>query len=57
MPLTYTIWSNAGRHEFIIRCGETIIRRSGLIFTSRAAAKRAMVKIINQAPLTDFVEA
>jgi len=57
MTLTYTIWSNANRHEFIIRCGETIIRRSGLIYPTRAAAKRAMVKIIQQAPLITMVEA
>ena len=49
MTLTYTIWSNSGRHEFIIRCGETIIRRSGLIYTSRAAAKRAMLKHLRTA--------
>jgi hypothetical protein len=57
MTLTYTIWSNAGRHEFIIRCGDTIIHRSGLIFTSRSRAKQKMIGFINQTPLVDWVEA
>lgn len=42
--MTYTIWSNGGRYEWIIREGEFIINRSGMIFTSYAAAKRAMLK-------------
>jgi hypothetical protein len=42
--MTYTIWSNGGKHEWIIRDGETIVARSGMIYNSRAAAKRAMLK-------------
>lgn len=42
--MTYTIWSNGGKHEWIIRDGETIIARSGLIYNSRRAAKAAMLK-------------
>lgn len=44
--MTYTIWSNAGRFEFIVREGERIIKRSGLIYTSRAKAKREMEKFL-----------
>jgi hypothetical protein len=35
-----TIWSNAGRHEWIIWAdnAEEIVRRSGLKFRSRSAA-------------------
>ncbi len=42
--MTYTIWGNGGRYEWIIREGEFIVSRSGMIFTSHAAAKRAMLK-------------
>lgn len=42
--MTYTIWSNGGRFEWILRDGETIVKRSGMIFTTRAAAKRALMK-------------
>jgi len=42
--MTYTIWSNGGKFEWIIREGEEIVKRSGLVFNSRAAAKRAMIK-------------
>jgi hypothetical protein len=44
--MTYTIWSNAGKFEWIIRDGESIVKRSGLIFNNRAAAKRAMLKAL-----------
>lgn len=44
--MTYTIWSNGGRFEWIVREGENIVQRSGLIFTNRAAAKRAMLKAL-----------
>jgi hypothetical protein len=42
--MTYTIWSNCGKFEWIIRDGETIVKRSGLIFNNRNAAKRDMLK-------------
>jgi len=42
--MTYTIWSNGGKYEWIIRAGETIVSRSGMIFNSYSAAKRAMLK-------------
>lgn len=41
--MTYTIWSNGGRHEWLIRQGETTIQRSGLIYRNRSAAKRALL--------------
>jgi len=46
--LTTTIWSNAGRHEWIIRKDEEIIARSGLIFTSRARATRKLILELNR---------
>lgn len=45
--MTYTIWSNAGKHEWIVRNGENIVARSGLIFNNRGAAKRAMDKALD----------
>jgi hypothetical protein len=48
MTLTYTIWSNGGRYEWIIRDGETIIARSGLIFTSRSRAKQKLILEVNR---------
>lgn len=44
--MTFTIWSNGGKHEYIVYDGDKIVRRSGLIFNTRAAAKRAMMKAI-----------
>ena len=44
--MTYTIWSNDGKFEWLLRDGENIVERSGLIFTSYAAAKRAMRKYL-----------
>ena len=41
--MTYTIWSNGGKFEWIIREGETIVKRSGMIFNDRTAAKRALL--------------
>lgn len=38
--MTYTIWSNAGKHEWIVREGEEIVKRSGLVFNSRYAANK-----------------
>jgi hypothetical protein len=37
-PMTYTIWSQAGRYEWILRKGEEIVHRSGLIYHSRGVA-------------------
>jgi len=44
--MTYTIWGNGGRYEWLIRDGENIVARSGQIFTSYAKAKRAMLKAL-----------
>jgi quercetin dioxygenase-like cupin family protein len=42
--MTLTLWSNNSKHEFIIRDGDTIVARSGLVHSTRAAAKRAAMK-------------
>lgn len=42
--MRYTIWSNAGRFEFLLYDGDDLVTRSGLVFLNRAAAKRAMLK-------------
>ena len=42
--MSLTLWSNAGRHEFLIYVGDTLAARSGLIYPNRAAAKRAALK-------------
>ena len=44
---TFTIWSNGGRHEWILRRGDDIVKRSGLVFSSRAKAKRDFLKNVN----------
>lgn len=44
--MTYTIWSNGGKFEWIIRNGENIVSRSGLIFNNHASAKRALMKAL-----------
>lgn len=44
--MTYTIWKNGSRYEWIIRDGENIVSRSGLIYLSYSAAKRAMLKTL-----------
>lgn len=46
MNFSYTIWSNCGRYEWLIRRGETIVARSGQIFRNYASAKRAMLKAL-----------
>lgn len=46
--MTYTIWSQAGKHEWIIREDGEIIKRSGLIFNSRSAAKTNMNNFIGE---------
>jgi hypothetical protein len=53
--MTHTIWSNAGRYEWIVREGEAIVARSGLIYRSHAAAKRAMRKA-NAVPPKSLVQ-
>ena len=45
LAMTYTICSNGGKFEWIIYKGENIVRRSGLIFNTYAAAKRAMLQL------------
>lgn len=47
--MTYTIWKNGGKFEWLIRDGETIVNRSGLVFNSYGAAKRAMMKSLEAA--------
>lgn len=42
--MTYTIWSNGGKYEWIIRDADSIVKRSGMVFNSRAAAKRDLMK-------------
>jgi hypothetical protein len=42
--MTYTIWGNGGRYEWLIRKDEYIVKRSGMIFTSHSAAKRALMR-------------
>ena len=37
--MTYTIWSNAGRWEWIVYDGDRVVARSGLVFSSRSAAR------------------
>jgi hypothetical protein len=44
--MTYTIWSQGRRYEWIAYEGERVVARSGLIFTSYA---RAMQKLIVEA--------
>lgn len=46
--MTYTIWSNGGKFEWLLRDGEEIVKRSGLIYNSRGAAKRAMLKALDE---------
>lgn len=43
-PTTYTIWSNGGKFEWILRNSEEITSRSGMIFNTRKAAKADMMK-------------
>lgn len=46
--MTYTIWSNGGKFEWLLSNGEEIVKRSGLIYNSRSAAKRAMMKALDE---------
>jgi hypothetical protein len=45
--MTYTIWSNGGKFEWIIRVGENIVARSGLIFRYHGQAKRDLYRNLN----------
>lgn len=36
--MTFQIWSNAGKFEWIIWVGDTILDRSGLIYNSHTGA-------------------
>jgi len=44
--MTYTLWSNGGKHEWIVRDGENIVKRSGLVFRSRSAANTNLKKTL-----------
>lgn len=46
---TYTIWSNARKFEWLVRDGEQISARSGLIFNSRNVALSALKKVLAEA--------
>lgn len=45
---TYTVWKNGTKFEWLVRDGENIIARSGMIHNSYGAAKRAMVKALSK---------
>ncbi len=45
---TYTIWKNGYKFEWLVRDGENIVARSGLIHNTYGAAKRAMTKALSQ---------
>lgn len=45
--MTYTIWSNGGRYEWIIRNGEGIVARSGLIYLTRSRALQKLILELN----------
>lgn len=42
--MTYTIWSNGGRYEFLIYKGDDVVTRSGLVHPNHGSAKRACLK-------------
>jgi len=44
--MTYTIWKNGTKYEWLIRDGETIIDRSGLIYNGYTQAKRSLLKAL-----------
>lgn len=46
---TYTIWSNARKFEWLVRDGEQISARSGLISNTRSAALSALKKVLVEA--------
>lgn len=45
---TFTIWKNGTKFEWIVRDGENIVARSGLIHNSYGIAKRAMTKALSK---------
>ena len=45
---SYTIWKNGCKFEWLIRDGENIVARSGMIHNSYGAAKRAMTKALSK---------
>jgi hypothetical protein len=46
--MTFTIWSNAGKFEWIMYCGDTVLDRSGLVFKSHNAAFRALLRMVKE---------
>jgi hypothetical protein len=42
--MTYTVWSNGGRHEYIARVDGQIVARSGMIYSSRKQAIAALMR-------------
>jgi hypothetical protein len=50
--MTYTIWSNAGRYEWIIRDGDAIVARSGLIYPTRSRAQQKLILELNAMGVT-----
>lgn len=46
--MRYTIWSSAGKFEWIIWDGDNILRRSLMVFRNYSAAKRAMRKALTE---------
>ena len=37
--LRYTIWSNGGRHEWIVYLDDEVVDRSGLVHANRSKAR------------------
>jgi len=46
--MTFTIWSNAGKFEWIAMVGETVLDRSGLKYKSHTAAFRALLRYVKE---------
>ena len=44
--MTYTIWSNGGRYEWLIYENENVVARSNLVFNSRSAALTALRRYV-----------
>lgn len=44
--MTFTIWSNAGKFEWIAMIGDTVLDRSGLVFNSHKAAFRSLLRFV-----------
>ena len=45
-PDSYTIWKNGSRYEWLIRHGEYITKRSGMIYSNYSTARREMLKAL-----------